>query len=516
MADSEPVILKSFGKDTLTYVPYRIFPVLFGFLGLWVYTRVFTPSDYGIYSIVNITIGLLGIFAYSWINESHLRFFVPYKNGNRLEIYFSTSFLLLALTLAALSGVLLFLGYISFLPEGVIDYLLLIIGVIVVLSFFETCLTLLRSDRKANQASFYRSISAVFYLVISLALIFLFKMGIESILISYIITNAGLTATIVLRNNYLGYIRLDSFSFDSLREFVAYGLPLTAALVFSWVLLVSDRYFIEFFKGSYEVGIYSAAYQLADYPISMFTSMMLIAAFPIIIDTWEKKGEQATKSLITGLMRYYFIFVIPAFAGVVILSMNLMCILTDEYFSGYMIVPFVCLSKALFGVCWYLDKGMELKKKTVIVAVLIAISAILDIGLNLVLVPAYGFVGAGIAQGIAYSFYCVISLVVSRRYLNWAMPVKSIKNITMAALVMAVVLVGVKQYLDLSVVSLFLLVGLGALTFFVCIILTGEIKTETGFATKVAGDLIKSRLPGVVTIASNVLPDIKNARLHHK
>lgn len=481
------------GKDSLVYIPYRLFPVLFGFLGLWIYTRVFSTAEYGDYSLINITITLLGIFSYSWINESNLRFFTPYKSDGNLKVYFSTSFYMLLEMIFVVTAILIVLAYFQIIPEAITYYLFLIIAQVFVLSFFETLLTLLRADRKAGEVSTCRSVSAFLYLLISLGLIYLFQMGIASILIGYIVTNLAISILIVLRYRYDRYIRAVDFSTRTLRDFVAFGLPLMVTLLFSWVLMLSDRYILEFFRGSTDVGIYSAAYQLADYPITMFASIVMIASYPIIINTWESFGVEATERLITRLVRYYLWFAIPAFVCVTLLARYIMTILPDTYATGAVIIPFICLTKALFCLCFFLNKGLELKKKTLLLALLVGISCVIDVTLNLALVPAWGFLGSGVALGIAYSVYFILSAAISRRYLNWTVSLRSITRIMASTGVMAIVIVAAMQYLSPSIVSLIVLISVGVPVYMIIMVLTGEAKVETRLALRTVSALVKSR-----------------------
>lgn len=500
--------IKNFGWDTVKYVPYRIFPVLFGFLGLWIYTRIFAPEDYGDYMLINITISLLSIFAYTWIDEANLRFFSAYKKENRLDVYVSTGFFLLTGTLIILVIVLLALSYLSILPKALSFYMSLVIGDLVVVSLFEILLTLIRANRKAVEASLYRSLSSFLYLAISITLIFLFNLGIAAILLGFIITNTVLSLAIIMKYDYVQYFHIKSFSTETMKEYAHYGIPLTITQIFSWILLLSDRYFIEFFKGSYQVGIYSAAFQLADYPISMVTSIVLMAAWPIIIDTWEKSGEKATKSLITGLSRYYIIFVVPAFIGVTLLSQNMIGILTPEYYIGYTIIPMVCLAKALFGLCWFMNIGLELKKKTSILAILIGVSGLIEISLNFMVVPTYGFIGSSIALATSYLIYWLLSAIISRKYLAWDLPISSIKNVVLSTCAMAVVLYVVKSYLDLSILSLIMLIALGVLVYLFAMLLTREVWHEAKWAKKIVSSVVLMVFPRLTKKISFMLTGI--------
>ncbi len=53
------------------------------------------------------------------------------------------------------------------------------------------------------------------------------------------------------------------------------------------VLDLSDRFIIELFRGSEEVGIYSANYTLVNMGILFVATPLLSAAVPLIVDAWE-------------------------------------------------------------------------------------------------------------------------------------------------------------------------------------------------------------------------------------
>lgn len=274
---------------------------------------------------------------------------------------------------------------------------------------------------------------------------------------------------------------MKNFSIETLNEFIGYGIPLIAALVFSWILVLSDRYLIEYFRGSYEVGLYSASYQLADYPIGLISSTIIMAAFPIILDTWEKKGDQVTTDLISNIMRYYLLFAIPTMIYIIILSKEFMLILGTSYSDGYVVLPWVCFGSLMMGLCVYINKGLELKKKTRILSFIVSVAAASNILLNLVLIPQYGFYGAGAATGVAYLIYFIVSICISRRYLKCRIPLKSTINFSFSSLIMGMSLLLFKGYLNESITSLILLTTLGVIVYTTSIFLSGEIKSEVIF-----------------------------------
>lgn len=474
----------SVGKDTLIYIPTRLSPVLFGFLALFIYTRIFAPDIYGNYSLFEATIGFLGIFTYGWINESNLRFFALYKLNNRIEAFLSTSFFVLIAAVVVIAAALLALSWFSFLPRVLIEYFAIVVAILVVNSLFETLLTVLRSDRKPKDVSLYRTLSSGLCLGVSLVFIFLFGWDLLAILLGILLTNLALSLIIVLKFRFASYIHARHFSTDTLKEFMQYGLPLMTTLLFSWIMWVSNRYVIDYFKGPYEVGIYTTAFQLASYPISMVASMIALAAYPIIVDVWEKKGEEATNHLISDLTRYYLLFAIPAFVGIVVLSENMMVIAGKSYMIGYTVLPWICFGQLLFGLCFYTTKGLQLRKKTVVLAVLIGVAGMANLGLNILLVPAYGFLGSAVAMTLSYLLYAIFASWISGSYLKWSLPLGSVRNVVACSAIMGGALWLLRAQLSVSLAALFILVIIGAIVYTVAITLSGEVKSEFGLIRK--------------------------------
>ena len=473
--------IKNVAKDTLFYVPLKLITLLFAFIGLPIYTRVFTPMEYGNYALIIATTGFLGIFTYAWMNQSNLRFFASYKKDNKLNTLFSTSIFTLIGMVIVSSILLITLSKLSYLPQVIIQYITLIIGIIFTTALFETLITILRADRNAKNVSIFGSISSGLYLVISLSLIYIFNFRISAILLGSIVANLILSTIIIIKFDFQKHIRYKYFSGKALKEFIVYGIPLIAILLFSWILTLSDRYFIEYFRDSAEVGIYSAAYQLAGAPVLLVSSLILMAAYPIIIDTWEKNGDGITRELISSVTRYYLLLAVPSMIGTIVLAKEIMLILGQSYYIGYSVVPWVSFGYLMLGLCFYSNKGFELKKKTKILSILVGITSILNIVLNLLLIPKYGFYGAGVATGLTYFIYFMLSTSISKKYLKFTINGSSVKNILISSLLMGFALILVKEYIGNSLLSLFLLICLGIVFYFVIIFLTREINNEIVF-----------------------------------
>ena len=82
-----------------------------------------------------------------------------------------------------------------------------------------------------------------------------------------------------------------------------------------------------------------------------------MAAYPIIIDTWEKNGDEITRELISSVSRYYLLLAVPSMIGTIVLSKEIMLILGQSYYMGYSVVPWVSFGSLMLGLCFYSNKG---------------------------------------------------------------------------------------------------------------------------------------------------------------
>jgi O-antigen/teichoic acid export membrane protein len=94
---------------------------------------------------------------------------------------------------------------------------------------------------------------------------------------------------------------------------------------------------------------------------------------------------------------------LPALIGFNSLSKPIISILTTpRYYGGQLIFPFVSTGALFMGLYSLSYTGLIIHEKSRLIAKIIAVSAILNVLLNLVLIPYYGFIGAGISTVIAY------------------------------------------------------------------------------------------------------------------
>jgi len=87
----------------------------------------------------------------------------------------------------------------------------------------------------------------------------------------------------------------------------------------------------------------------------------------------------------------------------------------SAYRSAATVIPIIAVSILFSGVYVILPIGVALQRKTWITTITITCAALLNVGLNIILIPYYGSMGAAVATLIAYIVLAMIAYVVNQR-----------------------------------------------------------------------------------------------------
>lgn len=480
-------------KDTIIYAPSIMLQFFFAFFAFWVYTHILTTFEYGEYIILINAYALFGVFIYSWINSSILRYYPKYEKDLKLNELYSTIFFAL-IFLFCLSVVTMYF-LLKYLYIDYYKYIYIVAGLVISTSIFEIIMTLLRIQRQSKHVLIFRTLNVSICPIIIVLASHLAKVNIVFIFISIIFINFLISGLILMKHDYLRHISFTSISIAILRDFINFGIPLIPVTFFSWVLVSSDRYVLGLFRGNSEVGIYSATYQLAWFPLSLISSILIMGVLPIIFDTWEKQGIVRTKELLSGITRYYLILATPTLFILTILSKDLMNIIGSSYGFGASFVPWITIAAFAAGINNFTCLGCELKGKTTTLSITIGMAAILNVLINLVLIPSYGMYGASISTAISYVIYLIFTGKASWNLLPWDFPFRTFSKSIFASILMLLIIILIKAFLPGShaVSANVLLLIIGYVIYIISMYYLGELTYEVNFIMATCKHIIVSQ-----------------------
>lgn len=474
--------IKKIEKDTLYYVPARIIPALVGFLGITVYTRLLNPNEYGLYILVMSTVSMVYAFGFNWIGYVVWRYFEKYKNGNNLFEFLSSVFTVVGVVFSAIALLwytmtILLNGY----TESHFAYLLrigiVVLGVQIGLSLI---LEVLRISRQSKRYSLYSSIAASGTLLLAIGFLYILEYGAEGILLAIILISGGISLFEIRRIYKQWKIKFFYISPTILKKILTFGIPQIGIAGGATLLSIADRYLIGVFIGSKAIGIYGVGYTIADLAIQLPLGILTMAAIPVVVGTFENKSKTETSTLLKKLLCVYFIVLTPIAFGIAALSKDIINIVAGEAFrQTAIILPWVVAGVFFFGLSQIVNIPFQLKEKPYLLVYLIFSSAILNIVLNLFMIPRFGILGAAYATLIAYFIYCIVSYRLVTRIFTLSLPWVVIGKSFLASIGMFLTLYFVTSVLTPSTGSTIFKIGVGACSYFLILMLLNAFGSKT-------------------------------------
>ncbi len=290
---------------------------------------------------------------------------------------------------------------------------------------------LARHRALAQPVTFALIVAAKFLFMTTLSVIAVqvFDLGIGGALLG-----AGAGSLVAVLLTVPPMIRAAGLAFDRTmaRELLSFGAPLVPAALLFWVLQLSDRFLLSRLATLAEVGVYSVAYN-----VGMLVSVLVIGPFtlawPQYLYAAARAGvaERAVPAVASNLA---LVAGIAALGVTGLARIGLSLFGGGAFLSGMDIVPWVATAGVLFGLYYVFSAGLNLAKATRFLPVVMAIGAVSNVFLNLLLIPPFGPRGAAISTLVSYAFLAGSALVASSRfrYLPFAvLPIAATVGVTL-------------------------------------------------------------------------------------
>ena len=403
-----------FVKQSMVYGIGGLAIPLAGILLVPIYTRVFTPDDYGVINLVQITITFLTVLLVLGLDNASGRYYLDSKSDSDRKLTASTTIIFLAIVM--LVGCLVFIGFsgqisqILFKMAADGQYLVIAAASLPMSICAILCLNLLRFNLRPVSYTVLSVASILLTVLITILLVVVLKIGIKGVFIATLISASFFfIINLAVTRNYFSF----AFSKKRLKELLLYGLPLVPYGIAIYLMQNCDRYFLAQFATLEDVGIYNLGGQIASISSLFFISTGL-AWSPFIYLTYK---EDNIGAVYTRLLNYFVAAAALIVVGLSIFSHEiLMVFATRNYYSAYTVIPLLTMSLTFFYLGLRMCFGISIAKKTLHFTWISIVSFAVNVGLNFLLVPLYGMIGAATATLSSSVVWCILLVHISQRY----------------------------------------------------------------------------------------------------
>lgn len=483
MMDNEqhhlPDEILMFLEHIYTYALAVVIPAVISLLSIYAFTRLVSPQDYGFYSLVNSAGVVLISITFGAYGFATQRFFAKYQKHGAGESFVSSYFFLILLViflfLIISVPIYFFASHVPFFN----DYYLLGAGIFITQGFFQINIDFLRAELKPNHYKTLNIVRAIFVFVSSIILVFKYKS--YGLLWGIILGNIITLLLFPKINDRWAGVKFKCISKAVVKEIVVFSFPLSLAFGMNYLIGNSDRWIISILMSVKDAGLYSAAYNLPLYSLLIIGSAVSLAAYPMIVNKYEHQGKAQANDQVKKSIVALLFFILPSAIGFYILKSNIVdCLLGTQYQAAALkLLPWFIVGSVFFTIkVNYLDFYFQLENKTAYQLYISILIAVMNIALNIYLIPKYGIISAAYAYVISFFIGAAIAFCLSFDFVKKTFPMKAFVKAFLASFLMAIILLLTRSLFS-GVVSLIFNIMTGALAYlFFCVLLNWSFMVE--------------------------------------
>jgi O-antigen/teichoic acid export membrane protein len=208
------------------------------------------------------------------------------------------------------------------------------------------------------------------------------------------------------------------FDFSFFRKTIPTAISLSMLAIFGLIYVKIDTVMLSFMKGDAVVGWYNAAYYLIQ-GFKVFPQLVMSALFPLMSLSFISSKE-SLKRIFERAFKYLFILGLPMAVGITLLADKIIFLIYGPNFQNSVIalqiLSWDVILVFLLGCISFLLVSIERQHQ---MALLAGCTALINIILNVLLIPTYSYVGSAFATIIAESFLLLSYIYLSGRYFHF-------------------------------------------------------------------------------------------------
>lgn len=394
-------------KDTIIYglgnVAVKVVGVIL--IPLTTNKSFFSVDEFGILSLLEVTALVLTASMASALPQSLTRWFwdKEYKD-NQKGIFFMTFATQLIVSLAFCLLLIPLSGTLSTMLFSKPDWSR-VVSLVILASGIQSVNNIINTLMRLQSRSTLYSITNLFKLttVLSLTLYFIIskRMGLEGIYLAQVIGNTVVTLFLLgytVKNSKIFFDRRVFFSMNS------YGFPLFLANISTVLLNVIDKYSLNSLSVLKSVALYSLASKIVSVLKLVIVDSMKLAIGPMM---FKKIDSPDSKRFYTKVLLYSSYVLMFGIVGISMFSYEIIKVLADskDYWAAIVIIPVLALSVFFVNLKDVTIYGLHIAKKTRIIGTIVALSTVLSLALNFLLIPVWDITGAAIATLLSQFIY---------------------------------------------------------------------------------------------------------------
>lgn len=388
-------------KDSIIYFISKFVPAIVTMLNVIIFMKFMDTEDYGRYSVILVTSGIINIFSTQWIRSSMLKYtknLEDEKFFSVLEVYviFITSFLIIIV------GNILNAGLAIIIP-------LLILQILISINEFQN--NYFRYKLMPNVILISNLIKSSSFLIMLIVSAYIIEsISFPSAIMFYSFSLILSSIYYFLKNESCKFSKSLTLNKTDVIRCLNYGFPITLAFSVGIALQNIDKYLITGLLGINETGNYSLPFDTLHNFIYMVMSALGTASLPRLLKI-DNKIEMKK-----NFENYILIFYLINIPIISLLIINLPFISYVFSGNGYIVneltLFFILIASFVHGTKSFIyDQAIQLNNKTAKIFLPNIIAIVINIFINILFLQRYGIIIAAISSFVAFGLSNIITYI---------------------------------------------------------------------------------------------------------
>ena len=401
---------KELAKNTAIISIGKICTQLVSFLLLPVYTGILSTEEYGAVDLVITYTSLLLPIITLQLDQAIFRFVIE-KRGNKKSI----SDIISSIYIISFMTIILFTAFYMFISPYInsqYKYYLLA-------NLVANCISaiMLQTARGLGKNGVYAAgsfFSASSMVLLNVLFIVFLHMGAYGMIYAHIIGSIICSVYVFFVLKIYEYIKFRIPEISYIKRFLGYSLPLIPNQISWWILSASDRTVILWKMGVAFNGVYSIAGKFSNLYAVMYNIFNLSWTELISVHFYDEDREKVFSELQDMVVR----LLICIYLGIVsVMPFAFPLMIDAKYADAYYQIPILMLGIFFSAMIGVMSAYYIADKNTKVIAKTSMSCAIINLVLDITLMPFIGLYAASIASAIAYFvMYIVRYIDINKRY----------------------------------------------------------------------------------------------------
>ncbi len=401
-------------KDASLYSLSSLLARGFSFITVPIYTRILTPADYGALDLLTFAALLVQLVLGCALDQAVGRFYLDPDVGSderrrivsSVFIFYVVIFGIFAFAVAPAATFIADRWLGGQVGPGTLYIVLVFLWAG---SIFYVTNNQLRFMFRSRAVALLNIGNVVVSTAAGFACVFWFRLGVAGVFLGQAI---GLLLFSLISIYLARDLYRPLFNWGVLSRLLRYSMPLVPGTVAFFAMQYVDRYILSDLRGLTDVGIYGMGARIASL-LNLFLMGFQSAWFPHVMNNFREPGA---REKFADVFQIYLFVTMTILIVLSLFGREVLLLLTTTAFAGgFVVVPLLVLGAVMASVANYFSYGIQIAEKNHYRMLLNLLALAASVGLNLLLIPVFGVLGAALANAVCLTVLAVGSMWASQR-----------------------------------------------------------------------------------------------------